>query len=102
MKHVIVSRHSATVEWLKKKFEVLADAPVLPAVTAEDVRGKVVVGNLPLHLAAEAEEVWAVGFKNPPRGSELHTVEDVERAGVFIEKFRVLRLESEPQNLITR
>jgi hypothetical protein len=53
-----------------------------------------VAGNLPLHLAAAAAVVFAVGFTGePPRGQEYGLAE-MEAAGAYIEAFRVERLES--------
>lgn len=40
--------------------------PVLASATADDVRGKVVYGTLPLHLAALAVKVHAIEFPDYP------------------------------------
>jgi len=68
---VIVSRHGATIRWLQRKFGT--KIPVLPHVGPEDVEGKLVIGNLPLHLASHAREVWEVVINIPPelRGKDL-------------------------------
>lgn len=93
MKNLIVSRHPATVAYLR---DVLgpewADAPVVASATPEDVRGAVVAGNLPLHLAALAAEVIAVEFSGePPRGQEYGRAE-MEAAGVRLTRYRVSAL----------
>ena len=54
---LIVTRHAALVEWLAAQ-GITGD--VKAQVTAADVRGRRVIGVLPLHLAAEAAEVVAV------------------------------------------
>lgn len=70
---VVVTRHSALVEWLKMQGLITGDEPVIEHATSQDVRGKHVVGVLPLHLAAEAESVTVVDLDIPPekRGKEL-------------------------------
>lgn len=67
--------------------------------TPEDVRPAasppgavhVVVGNVPLHLAAVATAVIAIEFDGPaPRGAE-YTADDMERAGARLAYYRVER-----------
>lgn len=84
MSRIIVSRHPATIEWLRKNYPQLRDVPVVAQATPEDVAGKVVVGNVPLHLAARAVEVRAVEFTGtPPRGQEYGPAE-MEAAGAVL------------------
>lgn len=86
---VIVSRHQATIEWLRQQVPALADVPVLESATAVDVRGRIVYGNVPLHLAAVAERVVAVEFTGtPPRGAEYGAAE-MEAAGVRLRTYTV-------------
>lgn len=55
----------------------------------EDVKGKVVLGNLPLKLAALANEVIAIEFDGaPPRGAE-YGVKEMEAAGARLAKYVV-------------
>jgi hypothetical protein len=69
---VIVSRHPATIQWLRR---ILGDVPVLESAKSADVRDKIVFGNVPLHLAAAAKCVWAVEFrKTAPRGAECDII----------------------------
>jgi hypothetical protein len=85
MPFVIVSRHAATVEWIKKVLPTTAEVPVLASATAEEVTGRIVIGNVPLHLAASATQVWAVEFTGAaPRGAE-YTLADMEAAGAHIQ-----------------
>lgn len=65
---------------------------ILASATADDVRGAVVYGNLPLALAALAAVVVAVEFDGKaPRGAE-YTIEDMFRAGARLAKYKVQAL----------
>jgi hypothetical protein len=113
MNAIIVSRHPAAIEFIA---ECLSDnecgiecrpipshaacgyrgvrcgipiIPVIESATAEDVRGKTVYGNLPLHLAALAESVHAIEFSGtPPRGTE-YTLVDMHAAGARLVEYVV-------------
>lgn len=86
---VIVSRHPAAVEFIRRELPEFADAPVVATATAEDVAGKDVAGNLPLELAALANVVFAISFTGtPPRGRE-YSLADMDAAGATIRSFRV-------------
>jgi hypothetical protein len=66
--------------------------PVVEEATADDVRGKVVYGNLPNHLACLAAAVVAVEFAgSPPRGREYGLADMIE-AGARLARYGVLRL----------
>ncbi len=89
MNRVIVSRHPAAVEFIRRELPEFADAPVVATATAEDVAGKDVAGNLPLDLAAHARTVFAISFTGtPPRGQE-YSLADMDAAGATIRAFRV-------------
>jgi hypothetical protein len=92
MKCVIVSRHAAAIEFIRRELPaVFADAPVLASATASQVRGMVVAGNLPLDLACEAQYVWAITFAGqPPRGQEF-TLADMDAAGAQLAPYVVQR-----------
>ncbi len=80
---VIVSRHTGAVEWLAQRG--IAGA-VIAQATPEDVRGKNVIGNLPLHLAALARRVGSIDLPNlaaADRGRDL-TPEEMDAAGATI------------------
>ena len=69
-----------------------ATIPVLSSATADDVRGKRVYGNIPLHLAALAAEVVAIEFDGEaPRGVE-YTLDEMRRAGARLVAYKVQRL----------
>lgn len=67
---LIVTRHGGLVEWLAAQGIV---AQVVAHVSADDVRGKHVIGVLPLHLASLAASVTEVVLDLPAemRGKEL-------------------------------
>lgn len=86
---VIVSRHPATIEWLKNRLG--KDTPVYESASEDFVRGKVVYGNLPMSLACITEEYHAVEFERvPPRGVEL-SAEDLSWYGIRIVRYTVIR-----------
>jgi putative CRISPR-associated protein (TIGR02620 family) len=90
MRTIIVSRHEATIQWLR---DMGVEGDVVADATPDVVRGAIVYGNLPLHLAALADEVWAVGFKTtPPRGVDLSRAV-MEECGVHVAGYRVLELD---------
>jgi hypothetical protein len=86
---IIVSRHPASVEFIKEKTG--KDLPVLSSAIEADVAGKIVYGNLPLHLASLANTVVAVEFTGvAPRGQE-YSVEDMRQAGAHLVAYQVQR-----------
>ena len=95
MIQVIVTRHQALVEYLRRKNAVAVDVEVIAHITSpEQVAGKVVAGVLPLHLAAAAEAIVNVQLNLPPdlRGVEL-TLEQVEQYAAGIQAYRVEELD---------
>lgn len=78
MKTIIVSRHAATIQFLKEYcfnegWIMDYDPEIIDGnATPDDVKGCRVIGNLPLHLAVLTAEYYAVEFPvNCPRGEEL-------------------------------
>jgi putative CRISPR-associated protein (TIGR02620 family) len=98
METVIVSRHAGLVEYLEKKGIV---GRVIPHATAADVKGKIVVGNLPLHLAALAAKVGSVDMNVPAemRGQEL-SASQVSQYATGISWY-VVRTETDQDFLLT-
>ena len=89
---VIVTRHQGMVAWLARHG---ITGTVLAHVGASDVRGKVVVGMLPLHLAALAAEVVAVDMpllKPEQRGVDL-TPEEMDAAGAVMHRYVVRKVD---------
>ena len=80
---VIVSRHAGAVAWLAAQG---ITGNVIAQATPEDVRGKVVIGNLPLHLASLAERVGSIDMPQlaaADRGRDL-TPEEMDAAGAHL------------------
>lgn len=77
---VVVTRHSALLAYLHEKGYIGEYVNVIPHASPEAVRGKHVVGSLPLHLAALAESVTVVPLALPfdMRGKEL-TLQEVRK-----------------------
>jgi len=73
MSKVMITRHPALVDYAREIGIIDESTPVLTHVSAEDVRGKDVIGVLPLHLAAEAASVTEIPLALTPedRGKEL-------------------------------
>ncbi len=80
---VVVTRHAGLVDYLVEEGIVGTDVPVISHASAEDVRGKHVIGVLPLSLAAEADKVTEVPLRLTPelRGVELSLDQVREIAG---------------------
>ena len=85
---VIVSRHAGAVAWLAAQG---ITGNVIAQATPEDVRGKVVIGNLPLHLAALAAKVGSIDMPNlaaADRGRDL-SLEEMDAAGATVNWYTV-------------
>lgn len=85
---VIVTRHAGAVEWLAQRGYT---GPVIEQATVEDVRGKAVIGNLPMHLAAEAAIVGNIDIPNltrEQRGQDL-TPEEMRAAGAVLRWYAI-------------
>lgn len=70
---LVVTRHAAFIDLLRRRGLVPPDAPVIAHATAEDVRGAHVFGQLPLELHALAASLTTICLPVPPelRGQEL-------------------------------
>lgn len=119
MSKIIVSRHPAAVQFVAEEIGgerdgnsvtiyrdtgepdgdnptmncrvVVEEIPVLVEATPEQVAGKTVYGNLPLHLAAMANIVFAIEFKgSAPRGAE-YGVAEMRAAGARLMPYVVVR-----------
>lgn len=89
---VIVSRHQGLVDWLRRKGIV---GKVIAHATPDDVRGKDVIGNLPLHLAAMAKSVTVVDMPALPadwRGQDL-SPEQMDEAGATLRRYVVRKVD---------
>jgi len=73
MTTVIVTRHPALVGYVRELGLAQLETPVLAHASANDIKGKHVIGVLPLHLAALAASVTEIPLALTPadRGQEL-------------------------------
>jgi len=91
---IIVTRHPALVEYLQEQgIVVQGECDQVSHATPEDVRGKHVIGVLPLRLAAEAATVTEIPLDIPPelRGTEL-SIEQLREYGDVPVTYRVERI----------
>lgn len=95
--HVIVSRHEAAIEFIRQHAPEFRFARIITGnATAADVRGQIVAGNVPLHLAALCHTVVAVEFDGaPPRGAE-YSAQDMVAAGARLTAYRVATVPDPP------
>jgi len=94
MDTVVITRHPGLVEYLIELKVIEEGTEFTEHATPQMVRGKRVIGVLPLDLAAEAECVVSVPLKIPPelRGVELSADQVREFAGeVTTYKVEVIR-----------
>ena len=94
MSTIIVSRHKATIDFLleRKIKGVDKNTPIIGHVDSpEQIRGKHVVGNLTLSLAAHTSEITVLNLKVPEelRGKELN-LEQLRSFCESIETFSVV------------
>ena len=70
---IVVTRHPALVDYLVEEGVIPEGTPVIAHAATEDVRGKDVIGVLPLSLASLANTVTEVKLDIPAekRGQEL-------------------------------
>src|SRR3990172_2496607 len=91
---VVVTRHPSLIVFLKTKGMIPANTKIISHVNApEEIRGKHVIGVLPLHWAAVAERVTEVPLDLPPeaRGREL-SIEEIERFAWTPRTYKVTQL----------
>lgn len=90
---IIVTRHASLVSVLAEDFGIFPDGEVISHATAAAVRGKDVVGVLPLHLASEASTITEVSLDLPPelRGKEL-TANEVRQHLKGLTTYRVEKI----------
>lgn len=83
MKPIVVTRHAALIELLKEREMIDDSTEIVASCTPDQIRGRHVIGILPLHLAVFAESVTVVQIDAPPelRGRELDLEQTRKYAG---------------------
>lgn len=101
MEKLIVTRHKALVKYLEEKGLVDKGTIVVEHASADDVKGKEVIGVLPMGLAALAESVTVVDMDVPAdkRGKELD-LEDIYLYVTGIRKYKIKKIEEVLNNEI--
>jgi len=80
---VVVTRHTALVDWLRETGHIPADVTVIAHVdSVEQVAGKHVIGILPLSLAVHTAALTEVALQLPPAAYGREWTLDELRAGV--------------------
>lgn len=67
---VMICRHEATIQFARTVL-AFAGEVLTGNATVEDIKGKRVLGVLPMHLAMHADCVSEIVLDPPPRGAEL-------------------------------
>lgn len=95
----LISRHAGAHDWCRSQgvtYDIAS--PCLTSLKDGPVRGDVVIGTLPLHLAAELSargvRVVSIVIDVPPslRGKEFDS-EQMQRYGAHLAEYRVLRVQ---------
>ena len=87
---IIVTRHSGLIDWLAQHG---ITGKVIAQATPDDVRGKYVIGVLPLSLASLADKITTVDYNCPfdLRGVEL-TPQQLDDFGAKMNTYIVSKL----------
>jgi putative CRISPR-associated protein (TIGR02620 family) len=95
VKTIIVTRHPGLVEVLKKDHFI--EGEVIPHATPEQIKGNIVVGVLPLHLAALASVVGVIDLNIPAelRGTEL-SAQQIREFSMGLTWYRVTQTDPTP------
>lgn len=80
---IVVTRHPALVAYLRDLNIITADTPVIEHATADDVRGRHVLGILPHHLSAIAATITEI-----PMRTTVADREAMQRGDLTIERLR--------------
>jgi len=83
---IIVTEHPAVIDYIRELLPQFKGARVLPSVSAQDAKGASIAGDIPVSVAAEAKEVFALCFNaSPPKGRRL-TVTQLRLYGAHIKR----------------
>ena len=89
---LIISRHAGAMGWIQKHHPEFAECELITHASPEILKGKRVIGILPIQLAVLATEFWNLSLNVPAnmRGKEL-TIEDMEKFDCKIEQFQITK-----------
>lgn len=89
-KMLVVTRHKALADLLREKGIISGDCDYMEHAGVDDVQGRDVVGNLPLHLAARCHTITSVAMSVPleMRGREL-TLDELREVYRGVHTYRV-------------
>lgn len=88
---VIVSRHPGTIAWLKN--HGITGKIISHVSDPAQIAGKIVIGNVPMHLAVQAHAVVTIDMPSLPtdrRGQDL-TPEEMDSFGARMTAYKVTR-----------
>lgn len=85
---VIVTRRQWIVDWLSRRG---IQGKVMESVTADDIRGKYVIGALPAHLAQYADCMFSVDYNVPfEKRVKTITADDLDECGAKLFAYQVV------------
>ncbi|HFC8829206.1 TPA: CRISPR-associated protein Csx16 [Neisseria subflava] len=92
-----ISRHQGAIEWIKQQPQWQIDVFTTHLDTAQIQAGDVVLGTLPLHLAAEvckrgAKFYFLILPQNCDERGNEHTAAAMSVAGATLERFEVTKI----------
>jgi len=93
MDKIVVTRHVNLIKYLQE-VEGITATQIITHANEDDVRDKIVIGILPLHLASLATEIWEVPINVPLelRGIEL-SVEQLKEFAQPMQKYIVRKID---------
>jgi len=87
MERIIVSRNPEIIKFIRSKIGY--QVPVLPLATTKELEGKIVYGNVPMHLAKKAAKVVVIECGNGRIVSSDWTCEDMIAAEADFKEYVV-------------
>lgn len=93
---IVVTRHKALLQLLQEKLWLSPVTPIIEHATAEDIKGKHVIGVLPLSLACLAASITEVTLDIPfaLRGQEL-TLEQLKEFYIGERTYKVKEIDND-------
>ena len=87
---IVVTRHSGLVDYMISRGIIDESTPVISHATVDDIRGKHVIGIIPIWLAVYADKMTIIKLRIPEsmRNTEL-TLRQIERFASMPRTYRV-------------